>query len=212
MTGLTAWERWELASFDEGRSAAVPASAGSDVPPAQLSAVDETAQIREQARAEGFQKGETEGYQAGLRRGHEETRAGAERFARAAAKLESGLGALDAEVAEELLALAIELAREVVRQEISARPDTLIAVVREALAQLPHQHAAIYLHPEDASLLRSYMGDQLAHAGHRIHEDFKLTRGDCLLESGGSQVDATVTMRWRRVLAGLGISVTDDAS
>ena len=212
MSGLTAWERWELASFDEGRSAAAPVSAGSDVHPAQLPAVDETAQIREQARAEGFQKGEAEGYQTGLRRGHEETRVGAERLARAAAKLESGLGALDAEVAEELLALAIELAREVVRQEISARPDTLLAVVREALTQLPHQHAAIYLHPEDASLLRSYLGDQLAHAGHRIHEDFKLARGDCLLESGGTQVDATMAMRWRRVLARLGISVTDDAS
>ena len=205
MSGLTAWERWELASFDEGRSAAAPASAGSDVHPAQLPAVDETAQIREQARAEGFQKGEAEGYQAGLRQGRDETQGEAERLARVAAKLESGLVALDAVVAEELLALAIELAREVVRQEISARPDTLLAVVREALAQLPHQHAAIYLHPEDASLLRSYLGDQLAHAGHRIHEDFKLARGDCLLESGGTQVDATLAMRWQRVLAGLGI-------
>ncbi|MDO9601261.1 MAG: flagellar assembly protein FliH [Rhodocyclaceae bacterium] len=212
MSSLTAWERWELASFDEERGAASPVSAGGDVHPAQLPAVDETAQILEQARAEGFRKGEAEGYQAGLRQGRDETRGGAERLARAAAKLEKGLGELDAQVAEELLALAIELAREVVRQEISARPDTLLAVVREALAQLPHQHAAIYLHPEDASLLRSYLGDQLAHAGHRIHEDFKLTRGDCLLESGGTQVDATVAMRWRRVLAGLGISVTDDAS
>ncbi|MDO8959920.1 MAG: flagellar assembly protein FliH [Rhodocyclaceae bacterium] len=205
MSSLTAWERWELASFDEGRGAASPEAAGGDALQTQLPTAAEIAQIQEQARAEGFKKGESEGYQAGLRRGHDETRGEAERLARAAAKLESGLDALDAEVAEELLALAIELAREVVRQEIAARPDTLLAVVREALTQLPHQHAAIYLHPEDASLLRSYMGDQLAHAGHRIHEDFKLARGDCLLESGGTQVDATVAMRWQRVLAGLGI-------
>jgi len=206
MSGLTAWERWELASFDEGRGAASPASVGGDSLPVELPTAAEIEQIRQQAHDAGYQKGQEDGYQAGLRRGHDETRGEAERLARAAAKLESGLGALDAEVAEELLALAIELAREVVRQEIAARPDTLLAVVREALTQLPHQHAAIYLHPEDASLLRSYLGDQLAHAGHRIHEDFKLARGDCLLESGGSQVDATVAMRWRRVLAGLGMT------
>jgi len=106
----------------------------------------------------------------------------------------------------ELLALAVELAREVIREEITARPETLLTVVREALLQLPHQHAAIYLHPDDASLLRSYMGDQLAHAGHRIHEDFKLARGDCVLEAGGSQIDATVGMRWQRVLESLGVA------
>ncbi|MDP1607449.1 MAG: FliH/SctL family protein [Rhodocyclaceae bacterium] len=212
MSNLTAWERWELASFDEARGGAAPMAAESEALPAQLPTAAEIAQIQEQARAEGFQQGHDEGYQAGLQKGHDETHGEAEQLARAAAKLESGLAALDAEVALELLALAIELAREVVRQEISARPDTLLAVVREALTQLPHQHAAIYLHPEDASLLRSYMGDQLAHAGHRIHEDFKLARGDCLLETGGSQVDATVAMRWRRVLAGLGIAATDDAS
>ncbi|MCX8018482.1 MAG: flagellar assembly protein FliH, partial [Rhodocyclaceae bacterium] len=84
-------------------------------------------------------------------------------------------------------------------------PEALIEVVRQALAQLPHQHAAIYLHPEDASLLRAYLGDALSHAGHRIHEDIKLARGDCVLEAGSKEVDATVAMRWRRVLEGLGL-------
>ena len=216
---LTAWERWELGSFDDERPASPPPieevspDPQEKEPEINLPTAEEIEQIYQQARDEGFAKGKAEGHEAGHQAGHEagfkegqvKAQAEAQRFVKATARLEAGLARLDAEVAEELLALAVELAREVIRQEISARPESLLAVVRDALAQLPHQHTNIYLHPEDASLLRSYQGDQLAHAGHRIHEDAKLARGDCMIEAGGSQLDATVAMRWRRVLEGLGI-------
>jgi flagellar assembly protein FliH len=221
-SNLTAWERWELGSFDEERPAPtaeqLPPTAQEQEPEISLPTAEEIEQIYQQARDEGFAKGQAEGreaghqagqkagYDAGYQEGQAKALAEAQRFVKAAAKLEAGLERLDAEVAEELLALAIELAREVVRQEISARPESLLALVRDALGQLPHQHTSIYLNPEDASLLRSYQGDQLAHAGHRIHEDAKLARGDCMIEAGGSQLDATVAMRWQRVIEGLGIA------
>jgi flagellar assembly protein FliH len=205
---LTAWERWELASFDEAQAAPQPAPLPvEDVAPAlRLPTAEEIDRLYQQARDEGLKKGKEEGFQAGFKEGQTKALAEAQRLNKAATKLEKSLDDLDFLVADELLALAVELAREVIREEITARPETLLTVVREALAQLPHQHAAIYLHPDDASLLRSYMGDQLAHSGNRIHEDFKLARGDCVLEAGGSQIDATVGMRWQRVLQGLGIS------
>lgn len=213
-SNLTAWERWELASFDAAHASLAakairPAPGANEGAAPRLPTVEELEQIHQQARDEGYQKGLAEGYQAGVDKGTREAttkiQAEAQKLAQACAQLQKSLDDLNGVVADDLLALAIELAREVVRQEIATRPETLLAVVREALAQLPHQHAAIYLHPEDASLLRSYMGDQLSHAGHRIHEDFKLKRGDCVLEAGGSQLDASVAMRWRRVLEGLGI-------
>lgn len=209
-SNLTAWERWELGSFDGLQAARKPSptlkAESPPEPPVKLPTAEEIEQIHQQARDEGFAKGKEEGYQAGFREGQAKAQAEAQRFIQASAKLEQGLARLDAAVADEVLALSIELAREVIRQEISARPECLLGVVREALAQLPHQHAGIYLHPDDASLLRSYLGDQLAHAGHRIHEDPKLRHGDCLIEAGGSQLDASVAMRWRRVLAGLGLA------
>lgn len=208
-SNLTAWERWELASFDAGqpeKPAVQTAAAQPDLSGVKLPTAEEVEQIHQQAHDEGFRKGKEDGYEAGFKEGQAKALAEAQRFTQVAAKLERGLGELEATVADDLLALATEIAREVIRQEIAARPETLLAVVREALSQLPHQHAAIYLHPDDASLLRSYMGDQLTHAGHRIHEDFKLARGDCILEAGGTQVDASVAMRWRRVLEGLGMA------
>jgi len=196
VSNLTAWERWELAAFDEAaRPVAVP---DKDAPPAvKLPTVEEVEQIREQARQEG--------YQAGYSEGQGKARDEAQRLARATARLDAAINGLEDQVAEELLALAVEIGRQVARSELSAQPAILLNVIREALALLPHQHAAIFLNPEDASLARSYLGDQLTHAGHRIHEDPKLQRGDCVLEAGGSHIDATVATRWRRTLEGLGL-------
>lgn len=205
----TAWERWELASLDSAhpsKNSGPAASSPEKTDTIKLPTAAEIEQIHQQAHEEGYKRGQEEGFQAGFREGRAKALVEAQRLSKTAGKLESALDRLEETVADELLALAVELAREVIRQEITARPETLLAVVREALEQLPHQHAAIYLHPEDASLLRSYMGDQLTHAGHRIHEDGKLARGDCVVEAGGSQLDATVAMRWQRVLEGLGVA------
>jgi flagellar assembly protein FliH len=215
---LTAWERWELASFDEPEKATEePEETHVEIintPEVHLPTAEEIEEIHQQAYAEGLRMGKDDGVQQGMREGFDlgyqdgQTKAREEalRLAQTITQLEQGLCEMESQVADELLSLALALARDVVRSELHANPEALLVVVREALAQLPHQHTAIYLHPDDASLLRSYAGDQLSHAGHRIHEDFKLKRGDCLLEAGGTQVDATVAMRWQRVLEGLGIT------
>jgi len=202
---LTAWERWELAEFDGNGVRKPTAKQAPEKQPTEPEVVLPTAEDIERIHQEAHKQGHEAGFQEGYQEGQAKAKNEAERLGRAAGKLEAALVELDSGVADELLALALEVARQVVRREIGAHPEVLLDVVREALGQLPHQHAAIYLHPEDASLVRSYLGDQLAHAGHRIHEDLKLARGDCVLEAGGSHLDASVTTRWRRVLESLGL-------
>lgn len=194
MSNLTAWERWELAAFDEAaKAAAAPEREAAPAVAVNPPTAEEVAQIRELARQQGYAEGQAQ------------AREEAQRLARAADRLDAALDGLENQVAEELLALAVEIGRQVARSELSAQPAIVLNVIREALALLPHQHAAIFLNPEDASLARSYLGDQLTHAGHRIHEDPKLARGDCVLEAGGSHIDASVATRWRRTLEGLGL-------
>ncbi len=200
---LTAWERWELAEFDGPARKPIGAKPAAEPEPEPTVPMPTAAEVERI-----FQQAQEEGFQTGYREGQTKVRDEAERLERTAAKLDAAMSGLDGAVADELLGLALELARQVVRREIGARPETLLDVVHEALDQLPHQNASIYLNPEDASLVRSYLGDQLSHAGHRILEDAKLARGDCVLEAGGSHLDASVATRWRRVLASLGL---DDA-
>jgi len=193
----------------------------------QIPTAEEIEQIHQQAHDTGYQEGHEDGlrsgheegykagYEEGLSKGGSEGRVAGETAATQltaiASKLDAALAALDGDVAEELTALALEIAREVLRQTIALHPETVVGVVRDALTQLPHQHANIYLHPDDAALVRSYAGDQLTHAGHRIHEDARLQRNDVSIEAGGAHVDATLTTRWRRVVETLGRDVAWDS-
>lgn len=227
-SNLTAWERWELASFDEAQQEVrhhplrpPPVEEAPEPPPEpeiqiQLPTAEEVEEIRRQAHEAGFKEGREAGYQDGYTAGHKEgfetghkegytpAAEAAQHLATLAAKLDSALAALDPQIADELAALALEVAQEVLRQTLKTQPETVVTVVHDALTHLPHQHANIYLNPADAGLVRQYAGDQLTHAGHRIHEDQRLQRGDVLIEAGGAQVDATVANRWRRVVGALG--------
>ena len=190
---LTAWQRWELGGLDQPKS---PAGATQRQAGARLPTAEDIERIHRDAHKQG--------YDAGYEEGTARARMEALRLHTLVEQLERALGEFDQQVAEELLALSLEVARQVVRQSIAVRPTVILDVVREALQQLPHQHAAIYLHPEDASLVRSYLGDQLAHAGHRLFEEAGIARGGLRVEAGGSHLDAGVATRWQRVVESMG--------
>lgn len=201
---LTAWERWELASFDAPTS---PSEQNADAEPAiTLAQAEEIERLYQDAKKAGHAEGHDAGYATGYGEGQVHARAEGARLVDLSKKLDSAMTQLDQQVAKELLELALDVARQVIRQSLAVKPELLLEVVREALSQMPHVHVTIQLHPEDASLIRSYLGDQLSHAGHRIHEDGRLKRGDCLLESGGSLLDASMVTRWRRTVENLGSS------
>ena len=202
---LTAWERWELASFDESARHKAEAAAAAE-PEIQLPTAEEVEAIRNAAREEGLRQGQQQGHQEGYATGRAIALAEGQRLAALALQLDEAVATLDQQVAEDLLGLALEVARQVVRQAIAVKPELLLGVVREALAQMPQLHVMIHLHPDDAGLTRSYLGEQLAHAGHRIVEDPRLARGDCVIESGSSQLDASVATRWKRVAESLGLN------
>jgi flagellar assembly protein FliH len=191
----TAWERWELASFEAPAPvAATPAAAAE--PGLPLPTASDIEAIHQQAQEQGFR--------AGYAEGSARARAEAEMLSALVRQLDGALAEFDGRVAEELLALAVEVARQVVGQSLAVRPEAILDAVRGALAELPHQHAAIHLHPDDALLVRTHLGESLTHAGHRILEDGQVRRGGCLIDLGGSQVDAALPTRWRRVLESIG--------
>lgn len=194
---LAAWERWTLASFDAPSPQAARGGAPGTVSAANA---DEIAQLRQQAQ----EAGRSAGYAAGYAEGQNKARAEAQRFADMAAQLDDALNEFDQRVSEDVLALALEVARQVVRQSIAVKPELILETLRQALAQMPHPHTTISIHPDDASLIRSYLGDQLSHAGHRLQEDQRVQRGGCVVDAGGSQIDASIGTRWKRIVESLG--------
>jgi flagellar assembly protein FliH len=184
---LTAWQRWEAPNFDSGT---VFRSGGVALPTAS-----QVEGIQRQARDEGYQAGYAEGLQRALQAN--------QRFAELISAFEQQM---DEQVASELLALSLDIARQVLHQALKVNPELLLAVVREAIGTLPHvnQGAHLVLNPDDAVLVRERMGEQLTHSGWKIFEDARVERGGARIETANSQIDASLETRWNRVVAALG--------
>ena len=212
---LTAYQRWELAAFDEDEPVERPEAAvepvaeamtGSapspsfptDDPPVTLPTAADIERIHNEAHAQGY----TAGYEEGLTEAH----AIEERLSDLTSSLEQAIAGVEQNVAEQLLATAVEIARHVLRQSLQIKPELLLPSVREAVAALQFNsgHPALLAHPEDVALIRQHMGDRLAHSNWRIIEDPSITRGGCRVELGASAVDATLETRWKRVIETIG--------
>src|SRR5262249_46980661 len=122
------------------------------------------------------------------------------------ASLQQSQTANERELAGEVLALALELARQMTRRAIKVRPELIVPVVQDALSRAvqPALQATVTVHPEDASLLREHLAEQLAKGGWSIAEDARMARGGCTLQSAANQIDASTGSRWRQVLAAVG--------
>jgi flagellar assembly protein FliH len=110
-------------------------------------------------------------------------------------------------VAQGVLELACELARQVVRQELSVKPNVMLPVIREAVELLDneHQSAVVRLHPSDLDLLEVPLTTELTGLPLVLRADPMLEPGGCVVESAGMVVDATLQKRWQRAVATLGL-------
>lgn len=188
---LSAYQRWELNSLDEPEEVeAAPAVA--------LPTAEEVENIHRQASREG--------YAAGYQEGREKAEGELARLAQLMSALDGSLQRFDEDLTQNLLSLALDVAKQMLREALRVRPELVLPVIREAVNSLPQasQHPHLKLHPDDAALVRSLMEDELNHFHWKVIEDGRVERGGCRVETANSEIDATLENRWRRVLAGLG--------
>jgi flagellar assembly protein FliH len=172
-----------------------------------------------EGREEGFAQGFATGEQDGFARGHAEGLAvGRGLIDDAAARLGSLLAALQQplatqqeELREAMLVLASRIATAVVRTELRLQPETIRAVVTEALAALPLGAANIRVavSPADLELLRNLPETPRE---WNLHGDPALRPGDCRVASSESVVEYAVSARLDELLAQLlGASVAESS-
>ena len=192
---LTAFERWELASFDSPSGGKIQ---GTALGKTALATVAEVESIRQQAHDEGRDAG----YSAGV----QQARSEAAQIHELLQNLQGELSQLDEQVAQSLLDLSLEIARKMVGETLQVKPEVILKIVSDAISSLPHfnQNAHLILHPDDAELVRKHMGEQLSHAGWKIFTDSQVKHGGCRVETAHSHVDATTEARWKRVVESIG--------
>jgi flagellar assembly protein FliH len=153
------------------------------------------------AYEEAFEQGLAEGREAG----RAEVRAQVERLAGMFYDLAKPFEELDTEVERELLALAMALARQIVRRELRADPTQIIGIVREAIAALPvaARDVRVHLHPEDATVVRQNLAPTENERAWQIIEDPVMARGGCQVTTATSRVDSRLETRLGAILSEL---------
>ena len=185
----TAFEQWEVVEL--------AASASRVATPAE-DAETELVRLREAARAEGY----AEGVAAGRVEGEQ----ACGRMKQLVESFSSTLDNFDFRLADMVLELALDVARQVVAGELTARPERILDVVNLALKEMAEtsREARLLLNPDDATLVRPHLDQVLDKNRLRIVEDARIARGGCLIETAQGDLDATLPARWRQVVQVLG--------
>jgi flagellar assembly protein FliH len=192
-------ERWELPQVH----AAARSEPVDDLPAPPT--VSELEALERQARDEGYAAGRAEGLADAAR----ERRVVVARLESLLESAARPLASLDDATEQELARLAVVIARRVLAHELTTSPELIVQAVQQAARALPSatRELRVRVHPDDLVLLREHA---VAEAHWQLLPDPALARGDCLLESERSRLDARVDTRLAAVVdAVLGMDEDD---
>jgi flagellar assembly protein FliH len=105
---------------------------------------------------------------------------------------------LEVQIAASVAEAATALARQVVRSEITQRPEAVAAVAAEAVNSvlMSARHIRVSVHPDDHPLVVAGAADALAARNAQLLSDATVSRGGCRVESDLGRIDATIEARW----------------
>ena len=196
---LSSFQKWELGSFETNL-----ANNTTQLDESVDQVAKETISLPTAEQIEAiYQQAKKAGYQEGKQHATVEMETTIQHLQVLMVKFEEELQHIDQTVAQELLELAIEFARKIVTQSLELKPELIIPIIQDAIQHLPSamQPLHIILHPEDATLVRIQLENQLSHSKWKIYENSQIERGGCKVEAGGCEIDATLTSRWKTILS-----------
>lgn len=203
----TPYERWEMSSFSDGHQSVVSNHSGVGRLKQKTVATDneQITQIFEKARAEAFTQGMQEGFAVGMAKAKEASQEDKQNFIKLMASFSDALEQSDEQIADDVLSLALDIAKVMLKAKLSVDTKVVIPVVLDAIHYLPQiqKPARILVHRDDVQLLREYLADDIANEHWQIQEDINIERGGCQVETAANQVDATNEMRWKRITEAL---------
>ncbi len=170
--------------------------------------------IRQQFHAEGYAEGFVQGRAQALLEAQQQindymAKQGRESAQQLGGLIEAARNQLEAAeqmAGQAVLELACEMARQVLRHEISSNPNVLLPVIREALGLLFADSRAVLikLNPLDLDVLQDILREEYPNLPLTLQPDAAITRGGCLVESGGTVIDGRLEKRWVRAIGRLG--------
>ncbi len=211
---LTAYQRWELAAFendgDDDRLSPADFSAASgtraEATEVMLPTAEELERFHQDAWQEGYNLGLEEGRKDGFNTGRAEGEQYVQRLRELAEALDAESLRQDEQVAQEILALSLAVAQQVVRVALRLKPELVLVAIREALVSLPSLdgHHRILVHPDHGALVKEWLASEHSHLNWKVVEDRHMEPGDFRFESAQSEVEGSLRTRWQEIVECLG--------
>ena len=170
--------------------------------------VSELEDVERRTQQEAYSKG----HAAGLAAARAESQQALNLLKAQVANIDKMLGAisqpfkdLDSQIEEQLVQLAVTIARQLVRRELRMDPAQVIAIVRESVALLPAatRDVRVHLHPEDANVVREKLATPSADRAWTIVEDPVMTRGGCRVTTDTASIDSRLETRIQSIMAAI---------
>ncbi len=184
----------DLALFEDESAYAAPAV------PAQAARPDpneerlRAAAIEREAFATAYAQGEKAGIEAGTKRADAMLR----RLSDTLTELDELRRSMVRQTEHQVVQLAVEMARRILRREVQIDTDLLVAMARVALDRLGDSApATIRLNPEDYHTIAARHGGGWAGSHVNVVADPAVGRGGCMVESSFGFIDASVDAQFK---------------
>jgi flagellar assembly protein FliH len=195
----------------------VPGRGPSYVPPSQAASTPGTARApgaqASPPDAEEVERRVHEAHAAGLREGEAagRNRAAAdlqpvlERLSRSIEEISSMRARLRREAEQDLIRLALAVARRILRRELAVDPDAIHGLVLAALEKLQGQEVSrVRVHPAHAAQVSAYLRQAVTPSPVEVIPDPSREPGAVIFETQRGNLDASVESQLREIERGLG--------
>lgn len=162
-------------------------------------------QGREQGHREGFAAGETEGRKQAITAVAPQLASLLAGWNSTLDEFEKSRDAFLLEARTEVLRLAVEIGRAVVKKEIEYRPEAVVEQLDAALRMVVRPSSLrIVIHPEDRPLIEQSLPGLLARCANatsaELENDATAGRGSCIVRMAGGEVDARIEVQLDRIV------------
>ncbi|MBX8520660.1 flagellar assembly protein FliH [Pseudomonas cichorii] len=166
--------------------------------------------LREKTISEAHQIGHAQGVEQGYAQGLSEGRQAAavelqqqvlqtlQPLLELCQNFDQALKQMDAHIARQLTRIALDTARQLAGEALTAQPEQVISIVQKMLNSNPELTGKprLWLNPDDLQLVQGCLAEQIEAAGWVLHADTTILPGGCRVVSASGELDATRQSRW----------------
>ena len=161
--------------------------------------------LREKTISEAQQLGHAQGVEQGYAQGLEEGRQAAavelqqqrvqalQPLLALCRSFDDALKSMDQHIAHQLVRIALDAARQLAGEALTAQPEQVLTLVQGMLdsdLELTGK-PKLWLHPEDLQRVQDSLGEQIDAAGWSLQADTAMLPGGCRVASASGELDAT---------------------